>query len=287
MLTATTKRAQIPFSAWLPAAIAAPTPVSALVHSSTLVTAGVYLLIRHREFLGLNHVGEYLIIIGRLTIIMAGGAALLERDLKKIVAFSTLSQLGVIVLSLGLGSFLARFFHLLSHAFFKALLFLGTGSIIHNNKDYQDLRIIGGRILPITHSVVLVSRLSLIGVPFISAFFSKEIILELVLIKNFRHFYYVLIVLGVLLTAAYRRRFLISVFKRPLGGGALIFRLEEDISFVQAILLLLVPATTGGFYLRRFLFVSPAAGRRGAGLKILVLVCIITGLLTRRVGTKQ
>ena len=123
ILTATTKSAQIPFSAWLPAAIAAPTPVSALVHSSTLVTAGVYLLIRHREFWGSRVIGNYLLTAGVLTIVMARVRALFERDLKKMVALSTLRQLGVIVLRLGLGAFLARFFHLLRHAFLKLYYF--------------------------------------------------------------------------------------------------------------------------------------------------------------------
>ena len=123
--------------------MAAPTPVSSLVHSSTLVTAGVYLLVRHSEFLVINGTRAYLIVIGALTILIARFSALFERDLKKMVALSTLRQLGVMMLRLGLGAFFARFFHLLRHAFFKALLFLGTGSIIHNRKDYQDMRVMG------------------------------------------------------------------------------------------------------------------------------------------------
>ena len=125
--------------------------------------------------------------IGALTILIARVRALFEIDLKKIVALSTLRQLGVIVLRLGLGAYIARFFHLLTHAFFKALLFLATGGIIHRRNSYQDLRTMGraSKIIPLTRRFVLLSLLRLIGLPFISAFFSKELILEIILINNF------------------------------------------------------------------------------------------------------
>lgn len=280
-LTATTKRAQIPFSAWLPAAIAAPTPVSSLVHSSTLVTAGVYLIIRHRDFWRLTQVREYLLIIGSLTIIIARVRALFETDLKKMVALSTLSQLGVIVLRLGLGAFLARFFHLLSHAFFKALLFLGTGSIIHNRKDYQDLRMVGGGVLPVTHRVILLARIRLIGVPFMSAFFSKEIVLELILVKNFNVGSYLFMLTGILLTAAYRSRFILFVFTRSTNGGALRFNLDEDKAVVAAMLLLLIPASYGGFYLRIALFSRPVVGGFRRTIKLVILSLLILGITIR------
>ncbi len=283
-LTATTKRAQIPFSAWLPAAIAAPTPVSSLVHSSTLVTAGVYLIIRHRDFWRLTQVREYLLIIGSLTIIIARVRALFETDLKKMVALSTLSQLGVIVLRLGLGAFLARFFHLLSHAFFKALLFLGTGSIIHNRKDYQDLRMVGGGVLPVTHRVILLARIRLIGVPFMSAFFSKEIVLELILVKNFNVGSYLFMLTGILLTAAYRSRFILFVFTRSTNGGALRFNLDEDKAVVAAMLLLLIPASCGGVYLRIALFSRPVVGGFRRTIKLVILSLLILGITIRRIN---
>merc|ERR1712183_108276 len=124
IISACTKRAQIPFSAWLPAAIAAPTPVSALVHSSTLVTAGVYLLIRINFLLVQTRMGEILMVLGTMTIIMAGLAAILEIDIKKVIALSTLRQLGVIIIILGGGCPTLAYFHLLSHAYFKAILFI-------------------------------------------------------------------------------------------------------------------------------------------------------------------
>jgi len=138
-----TKRAQVPFSAWLPAAMAAPTPVSALVHSSTLVTAGVYLLIRHRFILRKVSFLKFLLLVGAITILIAGAGAIQELDIKKVVALSTLSQLGLIIITLGIGLPLLRFFHLLAHAYFKAMLFICAGALIHSIKDYQDIRTIG------------------------------------------------------------------------------------------------------------------------------------------------
>merc|ERR1712115_733865 len=142
-LASFTKSAQIPFRAWLPAAMAAPTPVSALVHSSTLVTAGVYLLIRINILLNGIGISNILMVIGTFTIFMAGCAAMLEIDIKKVIALSTLSQLGIIIIIIGAGAPILAYFHLLSHAFFKAILFICAGMIIHNIKDYQDIRKIG------------------------------------------------------------------------------------------------------------------------------------------------
>ena len=139
-LGACTKRAQFPFSAWLPAAIAAPTPVSALVHSSTLVTAGVYLLFRFSPLFRETWVRACLCATGSITMVLAGMRALEETDSKKIVALSTLRQLGLIIIRLGVGGAFIAFFHLLSHAFFKALLFIVVGNIIHLSLRYQDLR---------------------------------------------------------------------------------------------------------------------------------------------------
>lgn len=140
-----TKRAQIPFSAWLPAAIAAPTPVSSLVHSSTLVTAGVYLLVRFYPSLSVHFYFCYFVFyLGVVTCLMSSFSAIYENDLKKIIALSTLSQLGVMFMALGLGFPLLAFFHLVTHAMFKALLFVCAGTIIHSMCNNQDVRLIGG-----------------------------------------------------------------------------------------------------------------------------------------------
>ena len=143
VLAACTKSAQIPFRAWLPAAIAAPTPVSALVHSSTLVTAGIYLMIRLSNWFYVSY-GGWAAFLGSLTIVLASLSAIKENDAKKIVALSTLSQLGVIITGFRFNITSLIFFHLLAHAFFKALLFVRTGFIIHNHRNYQNLRLIGG-----------------------------------------------------------------------------------------------------------------------------------------------
>ena len=168
ILAAITKSAQIPFSSWLPAAIAAPTPVSALVHSSTLVTAGVYLLIRFRNLIIGSFIGDFLLLISGLTIFIAGLGANFEFDLKKIIALSTLSQLGLIIRILAIGFYKLAFFHLLTHALFKALLFICAGVIIHNIKNSQDIRDIGRLTIyiPLTISCLNVANLALCGVPF-------------------------------------------------------------------------------------------------------------------------
>lgn len=279
ILAASTKSAQIPFSAWLPAAMAAPTPVSSLVHSSTLVTAGVYLLIRHEYFFVNNHINIYILVIGAFTIRMASISALFETDLKKIVALSTLSQLGVIFLRLGLGAYLLSYFHLLTHAFFKALLFLATGAIIHRRKDYQDLRITGRSrsSLPTINSFILISRFSLIGLPFISAFFSKEIILEHIILKNFNIVIYIIIILGVALTAIYRARFIFLVFSRWVFNDLLTLKLEEDYYILKGIIILSLPAGLGGSWITLYLFRSLKLPVSYLILKICVFIVLISG----------
>lgn len=182
VLAAITKRAQVPFSAWLPAAMAAPTPVSALVHSSTLVTAGVYLIIRFDK---LFSVGEIVSWVGLITLLLARASALLEIDMKKIVAFSTLSQLGFMVCSIGGGEVSVGYFHILVHAYFKAILFIGVGGLIHRSSDYQDLRLVGmgvGSQLIMVRGV-FVTLIRLRGLPFMSGFYSKDIVIEMINIR--------------------------------------------------------------------------------------------------------
>merc|ERR1711910_205032 len=201
--------------AWLPAAIAAPTPVSALVHSSTLVTAGVYLIIRLNYIFCSSSRTNVLLFIGMLTIIMAGMTAMIEIDIKKIIALSTLRQLGVIIIILGLGNPILSFFHLISHAFFKAMLFICAGIIIHNIKDYQDIRKIGFRYfnLHFSISIIIVANIRLCGLPFLRGFYSKDIIIEIVIIKGKRFFLFFLLMIGTGLTVIYscRLNFLISL----------------------------------------------------------------------------
>lgn len=214
ILASLTKSAQIPFRAWLPAAMAAPTPVSSLVHSSTLVTAGVYLLFRFERLLVKLNLNIFVIIVGSLTMFIARTAAFFEIDIKKIVALSTLRQLGVIMTSIGAGYRNLAFFHLLSHAYFKALLFIRTGNLIHAAGRFQDSRAMGGmsEIIPFTNRVLITASFRLCGLPFISAFYSKEIIIEGILIKEVPVYSYLIIVMGIFITVFYRVRFLVSTF---------------------------------------------------------------------------
>merc|ERR1711944_376015 len=214
IVAACTKSAQIPFRAWLPAAMAAPTPVSSLVHSSTLVTAGVYLIFRFERLLVYFNINHILLALGSLTILIARIRAFFEIDIKKMVALSTLRQLGVIITAIGAGFRVLGFFHLLAHAFFKALLFIRTGNLIHGSERYQDMRVIGGgrEVMPLTNRIVISASLSLCGLPFIAAFYSKEIIIERLLMNNVSIYSYFLLIAGIFMTVFYRTRFLFNSF---------------------------------------------------------------------------
>nr|UOU85312.1 NADH dehydrogenase subunit 5 [Mycomya fimbriata] len=208
VLAAMTKSAQIPFSSWLPAAMAAPTPVSALVHSSTLVTAGVYLLIRFNLLLVNSWISQFLLLIGCLTMFMSGLGANFEFDLKKIIALSTLSQLGLMMSILAMGYPMLAFFHLLTHALFKALLFMCAGAIIHNNMNFQDIRTMGSLCInmPLTVSCFNIANLALCGMPFLAGFYSKDMILELVMLSHVNYFIFFLFFFSTGLTVCYSFR---------------------------------------------------------------------------------
>nr|YP_010610857.1 NADH dehydrogenase subunit 5 [Sahlbergotettix salicicola]WAP91678.1 NADH dehydrogenase subunit 5 [Sahlbergotettix salicicola] len=200
-----TKSAQIPFSCWLPAAMAAPTPVSALVHSSTLVTAGVYLLIRFYNYFNLN---IYLVFISLITMLMSSVCALFEYDLSKIIALSTLSQLGLMMTSLFLGMSELSYFHLITHAMFKSLLFLCAGIFIYYMNDTQDIRSMSLVCLnlPFTTSCFNISSLSLCGMPFLSGFYSKDLIIENSLFNSMNLFIFIMFYISLGLTAGYSLR---------------------------------------------------------------------------------
>ena len=248
IISACTKRAQIPFSAWLPAAIAAPTPVSALVHSSTLVTAGVYLLIRINLIIIEININYLLLIIGIITIVIAGITAIMEIDIKKIIALSTLSQLGIIILILGIGNPILSYFHLLSHAFFKAMLFICAGIVIHNIKDYQDIRKIGIRYnnLDFCISIILIANISLCGLPFLRGFYSKDLIIEILIIKGKNIFIFFFIIFGTRLTVIYSCRLNFLVGINFLKSEPLYFISENSIFMIFGIIFLLPFSIMGG-----------------------------------------
>nr|YP_010952951.1 NADH dehydrogenase subunit 5 [Empoascanara circumscripta]WMQ52394.1 NADH dehydrogenase subunit 5 [Empoascanara circumscripta] len=206
MVSSFTKSAQIPFSSWLPAAMAAPTPVSALVHSSTLVTAGVYLLIRFFNSMIFNNM--FFLFLSMLTMLMSSFCANYEFDLKKIIALSTLSQLGLMMSSLFLGFVSLSFFHLLSHAMFKSLLFLCSGIFIFYMNDNQDIRFMGSvcNFLPFCTACFNLSNLALCGIPFLSGFYSKDLILELSLMHSMGLIYNLIFFFSIGLTCCYTAR---------------------------------------------------------------------------------
>nr|QDH52454.1 NADH dehydrogenase subunit 5 [Macrodorcas seguyi] len=227
-----TKSAQIPFSSWLPAAMAAPTPVSSLVHSSTLVTAGVYLLIRFNFCMG-DSVKMILLFVASLTMFMAGLGASYEYDLKKIIALSTLSQLGLMMSILGMGGYILAFYHLLTHALFKALLFMCAGAMIHSLGNCQDIRFMGGMIkqMPLTCIFFTICNMSLCGLPFLSGFYSKDLILESISMDSLGFYIYLMYFVSTGLTVAYTFRLMYYV----LGGdfNYFSFHMINDEGFIM------------------------------------------------------
>lgn len=202
----------------MPAAIAAPTPVSALVHSSTLVTAGVFLLFRFYPFLSTSiYFNKTLLLFGTITALIAGIRAMVECDIKKIIALSTLSQLGVIIVRIGIGAPILSFFHLLTHAIFKALLFLCAGALINLHSHSQDLRFMGNISvrMPLLCSRLVVSNLALCGAPFMSGFYSKDLVLEFSLYSPINFIIIIMFFFATGLTARYTIRFLVAVIWGP------------------------------------------------------------------------
>ena len=215
------KSAQLPLYVWLPDAMEGPTPVSALIHAATMVTAGVYMIGRNAVlFAHAPFTLEVVAVVGALTALMAGTIGLVQNDIKRVLAYSTVSQLGYMFLAMGVGAFGAGIFHLYTHAFFKALLFLGSGAVIHALHGEQDLRNMGGlkKHLPITYWTFLIGALAIAGVPALSGFFSKDEILFRTFVGsevNGNHGYPVLWAIGVLtslLTAIYMFRLVIMAF---------------------------------------------------------------------------
>tara|TARA_X000001036_G_scaffold146263_1_gene139097 strand:+ start:468 stop:2375 length:1908 start_codon:yes stop_codon:yes gene_type:complete len=181
------KSAQFLLHTWLPDAMEGPTPVSALIHAATMVTAGVFLVVRCSPLFEYSQIALNLVaIVGMITAIFAASVALVQNDIKKIVAYSTCSQLGYMFFAAGVGAYHVAIFHLFTHAFFKALLFLGSGSVIHAFKDEQDIRNMGGvrKKLPYTYIFMLIGTLALTGFPFLSGFYSKDAIIEFAYLKN-------------------------------------------------------------------------------------------------------
>jgi len=210
---ATGKSAQIPLYTWLPDAMAGPTPVSALIHAATMVTAGIYMIARSHILYNMAPVSQTVVAVtGLATIILAAAIAIKQNDIKKVLAYSTVSQLGYMFLGLGVGAYTEAVFHVLTHAFFKALLFLCAGSVIHAMSGEQDIRNMGGlkKSLPITHITFLMGCLAIAGIPPFSGFFSKDEILTAAYGRN--PVYYIIGVAGAMMTAFYMFRLYATTF---------------------------------------------------------------------------
>nr|YP_010946525.1 NADH dehydrogenase subunit 5 [Pseudothyrsocera sinensis]WGO57243.1 NADH dehydrogenase subunit 5 [Pseudothyrsocera sinensis] len=278
VLAAMTKSAQIPFSSWLPAAMAAPTPVSALVHSSTLVTAGVYLLIRFSSSFN-SWLNILLLLISGLTMFMAGLGANFEYDLKKIIALSTLSQLGLMMSILSMGFANLAFFHLLTHALFKALLFMCAGVVIHSMKDSQDIRFMGNLSfqMPLTSSCLMVSNFALCGMPFLAGFYSKDLILEMVSLSYMNIFGFFLFYFSTGLTVCYSLRLFYYTLCGDFNLSSFYFMGEENKYMLKGMIGLLIMVILGGSTLSWIMFPSPSLIVLPLHLKLMVIMVSLVG----------
>lgn len=243
------KSAQIPLYTWLPDAMAGPTPVSALIHAATMVTAGIYMITRTNIFYTHSELAQTVVaIIGISTALLAATIAIKQNDIKKVLAYSTVSQLGYMFLGLGVGAYSGAVFHVITHAFFKALLFLAAGSVIHAMHHEQDIRKMGGlkSKLPITHLTFLIGCIAIAGVPPFSGFFSKDEILAAAYAKN--PIYWFLGVVGAAMTAFYMFRLYATTFLGQFRGTeAQASHLHESpISMTIPLIILAVLSAVGG-----------------------------------------
>lgn len=257
------KSAQIGLHTWLPDAMEGPTPVSALIHAATMVTAGVFLIVRCSPlFECAPTVLTFMVFIGASTSFMAATSGLLQNDLKKVIAYSTCSQLGYMIFVCGLSGYTSALFHLSTHAFFKALLFLSAGAVIHALSGEQDMRKFGGlmRVLPFTYAAFLVGSVALMGIPFLSGFYSKDFILEIVggshtISSNFA---YLLGTVSAFFTSFYSFRLLYLTFYGEFRGGRVVLEQVYELPFRMAfVLLVLVIGSVFLGVVGRDLFIGP------------------------------
>jgi NADH-ubiquinone oxidoreductase chain 5 len=233
VIGATAKSSQVGLHIWLPQAMEGPTPVSALIHAATMVTAGVYLLMRSSPLI--EYSSTVLVIclwLGAITTIFSSLIGLFQQDIKKVIAYSTMSQLGMMVIGIGLSSYNIALFHLVNHAFYKALLFLGAGAVIHSVSDNQDFRKYGGlrQFLPLTYSVMLIASLSLAAIPFMTGFYSKDFILE----SAYGQYYlsgtivYFIATIGAMFTTLYSAKVLYLTFLTNPNGPLANYKLAHE-----------------------------------------------------------
>ena len=254
------KSAQFLFHTWLPDAMEGPTPVSALIHAATMVTAGVFLVVRCSPLFEYSQVAlNFVAITGMITAVFAASVALVQNDIKKIIAYSTCSQLGYMFFAAGVGAYHVAIFHLFTHAFFKALLFLGSGSVIHAFKDEQDIRLMGGvwKKLPFTWFLMLIGTLALTGFPFLSGFYSKDAIIEFAFFKNSSIGYYAMSVgiFTAFLTAIYSWRLFFKTFHGNYNNKSLPIEKTQESPLIMLLplIFLSVGAVFSGYLFKEML----------------------------------
>jgi len=266
LIGAMAKSSQVGLHIWLPMAMEGPTPVSALIHAATMVTAGVYLLIRSSPLI--EYSSTVLLIclwLGAITTVFSSLVGLFQQDIKKIIAYSTMSQLGMMVIAIGLSSYNIALFHLVNHAFYKGLLFLGAGAVIHAVADNQDLRKYGGlgAFLPLTYSVILIASLSLVAFPFMTGFYSKDFILE----SAYGQYYfssiavYVIAVIGAIFTTLYSVKVLYLTFLANPNGNIVSYKHahEGDIFLSLPLVVLAIFSIYFG-YITKDIFIGLGSG---------------------------
>ena len=266
LIGAMAKSSQVGLHVWLPMAMEGPTPVSALIHAATMVTAGVYLLMRCSPLIEYSSTVLILCLwLGAITTVFSSLVGLFQQDIKKVIAYSTMSQLGMMVIAVGLSSYNIALFHLVNHAFYKALLFLGAGAVIHAVADNQDFRKYGGLrpFLPLTYSVMLIASLSLVAFPFMTGFYSKDLILE----SAYGQFYfsstvvYFIATIGAMFTTLYSVKVLYLTFLTNPSGPVVNYKhAHEGDIFMSLPLIILAFFSIFFGYITKDIFIGLGSG---------------------------
>ena len=266
LIGAMAKSSQVGLHVWLPMAMEGPTPVSALIHAATMVTAGVYLLMRSSPLIEYSSTILLLCLwLGAITTVFSSLVGFFQQDIKKVIAYSTMSQLGMMVIAVGLSSYNLALFHLINHAFYKGLLFLGAGAVIHAMADNQDFRKYGGLIsfLPLSYSVILIASLSLVAFPFMTGFYSKDFILE----SAYGQYcfssitVYIIATIGAIFTTLYSVKVLYLTFLSPASGPlASYHKAHESDMFMSLPLIILAVFSIFFGFITKDIFIGLGSG---------------------------